>query len=295
MRGGAHKGSSWCNPNPFSATALLWSAAAETAPVNEFPFEFRDGLIWVEVQARESSRPLHFLLDSGAGASVINLHTSRELGLKRGRRVTVQGVQSTSTGYWPQHLSTDPAGIPVPKDLLCVDLAELSGSCTCPVDGLLGADFFAGRTVQIDFEARKIRWLKPGEIPAGKETLPLRAVRGAWLVPINVDHGKTTQWMRVDTGCAAGLQWVAPGVRSKAEDSAVAVALTRLSIPSTRTTVRIGTNEFADVPTGLHEREIFRGESGLLGNGLLSRFKSVTLDCRSGRIAFEKKSTPGAP
>jgi hypothetical protein len=38
------------------------------------------------------------------------------------------------------------------------------------------------------------------------------------------------------------------------------------------------------VPTGLHRDAIFDGEVGLPGNGLLSRFKTVTLDATSARL-----------
>jgi len=38
------------------------------------------------------------------------------------------------------------------------------------------------------------------------------------------------------------------------------------------------------VPTGLHQKEIFPGEAGLLGNGLLSRYRSVIIDWKSRRL-----------
>jgi hypothetical protein len=70
--------------------------------------------------------------------------------------------------------------------------------------------------------------------------------------------------------------------------------LTELSIPQTQTTVQIGSHEFQNVPTGLHEKPIFHGEAGLLGNGLLSRFSSITIDAKSGRLLLEPH-LPAAP
>ena len=46
----------------------------------------------------------------------------------------------------------------------------------------------------------------------------------------------------------------------------------------------IGGYAFEKVPTGLHETAIFPGEAGLLGNALLSRFSTVTIDAKAGRV-----------
>jgi hypothetical protein len=34
---------------------------------------------------------------------------------------------------------------------------------------------------------------------------------------------------------------------------------------------------------------VFAGEAGLLGNGLLSRFGSVTVDAKAGRLILERR------
>jgi hypothetical protein len=64
----------------------------------------------------------------------------------------------------------------------------------------------------------------------------------------------------------------------------VAIGLAKLNIPQTQTTVSLGGQTFRNVPTGLHREAMFEGEAGLLGNGLLSRFKTVTLDAVSNRL-----------
>lgn len=60
--------------------------------------------------------------------------------------------------------------------------------------------------------------------------------------------------------------------------------LAELNIPVTTTTVRLGEKQFQSVPTVLHTTPIFRGEGGLLGNGLLRQFKLVTLDTKAGKL-----------
>lgn len=68
------------------------------SPSCELPIEFREGLLWMEVRVPQSKESLHFLVDSGASASVVNLDTARRLSLKLGPKVSVAAVATTMTG-----------------------------------------------------------------------------------------------------------------------------------------------------------------------------------------------------
>jgi len=266
--------------------AACWRLSAEPASLAEIPFEHRGGLIWVRVLVAQSAEPLNFLLDSGAGVSVVNLRTAKALGVKLGRRVDVRGVGSSAEGFWPQRLKATAGGVALPKDFLAVDLAELSRACDCGVDGLLGADFFKDRVVQIDFSARRIRLLPSSDVLGEASVVKLRVNRGALLASVGVDNGKP-QWLRVDTGCASALQWVVNGRKTAARNGGVSVGLTELSILAMTTKVKLGFMTFDSVPTGLHRQAIFSGESGLLGNGLITRFERVTFDTKAGRLVLD--------
>jgi predicted aspartyl protease len=267
--------------------ALLRAQGAGAALSPEFPFEFREGLIWVRVHTPQSAQPLNFLLDTGAGVSVINLRTAEKLGLKAGNRVSVQGVGATAAGYWPEHLAATAGEVSLPAEYLAVDLSELSGACACPVDGLIGADFFRGRVVQIDFAARRVRLLASSAPAAGQQIVPLKTRQNALRVPARINGG-AAQWLRLDTGCASSLQWVTPAARAGAHRRQLAVALNGISIPVAQTTVQLGRACFKDVPTGLHDKTIFAGEAGLLGNGILSRFACVTVDANGGWVGLRR-------
>jgi hypothetical protein len=108
---------------------------------------------------------------------------------------------------------------------------------------------------------------------------------------VNVNGGKS-QWMRVDTGCATAVQWVTSKERADRWTSDLAVGLAELSIPQCLTGLRIGNHQFDTVPTGLHSKAIFPGESGLLGNGLLALFGVVTIDAKSGRLFLGRSPAP---
>jgi hypothetical protein len=267
--------------------AALFRLQAAPDVLGEFPFQYREGLLWIEVNLAQSERPLNFLLDTGTGVSVINLATAKCIGLKLGQEVPVHGVETLLTGYWQHGLAAKVAGLELPHEVLAVDLEKLSRSCEQRVDGLVGADFFRGRVVQIDFDAQKIRVLK--REPAGKagETLPLRVRPCGMCLPISV-NGLKRQWVRLDTGCATALQWVTSEVKPEPRARQMAIGLAEVSIPQTKTTLGVRGQEFENVPTGLHEAAIFPGEAGLLGNGLLSRFSSVTINAKAGRVTLEK-------
>ena len=253
-------------------------AAQGSAALAEIPFRFRDGFIWIEVTVPGSQAPLNFLFDSGAQLSVINTATAQRLKVKRARPVTVAGVGKTTTGFWPQTLDARAGGVELPSHYLMLDLGKLGEACTnATVDGLIGADFFRERIVQIDFERQVVRILRERPVEAGTQSLPLKVRPCGMLVPVQINDS-TRQWVRLDTGCASALQWVTSSVRPEGCTKRVAVALTSFSVPVTQTTLTLGAVRFEAVPTDLQGEAIFPGERGLLGNGVLSRFETVTID-----------------
>lgn len=262
-------------------TAVFAGAGEKPQVEAEFPFDLRDGFVWVKVTAKESSTPLNFILDSGAAVSTINSDSAKRLGLHGGQRVTVKGVGSSTVGYWPQRLNAEVDSVRLPKSYLVVDLCNLQASCQCRVDGLIGADFFDGKIVQLDFVTRKIRVLRSAETIAG-DVIELKKRRDVWQVPLNVNDSAKA-WFRLDTGCATPLQWVTASA-PKTSSSRVTVALTEMSLPVTETTVQLGATKLTELQTSVHRSEIFSGEAGLVGVGLLSRFSSVTLDGKANRL-----------
>ena len=259
--------------------ALNFCGAADRSLImEEIPFQFRDGFIWIEVTLLDTPIRLHFLLDTGAPVSVIDTSTAHRLGMKRSRPVTVSGVGTTTTGFWPQVVHAWAGKVQLPRNYLMLDLSKLSEACTnSTVDGIIGADFFHDRIVQVDFRNQAVRILHEPPAGTGMQVLPLKVRPCGMLVPVQVDNAKP-EWVRLDTGCASALQWVTSSVRAEGCTKRVAVALTSFSVPVTQTTLTLGAVRFEKVPTDLQEKEIFPGEKGLLGNGMLSRFQTVTID-----------------
>ncbi len=266
--------------------AALWlPLSAQSKVLGEIPFQFQDGLIWLKVGVAGKSEPLNFLLDSGAGVSAMDLQTACCLRLKLGEQQTVQGVSGQALGYRVHDLQAVSGGIDLPTSVLAIDLRTISECCQQRVDGILGADFFRGRVVQIDFTAGKVRLLENCDmILANCEVLPIKMCNDAVCVPVRV-AGNPPQWMRLDTGCDSALEWVVGEPRTRPHDKA-SIGLSRSSRKYVKTAVEIGKQHFI-IPATIHEEPIFSGEMGLLGNGLLSKF-CLTIDEPGNRVTFEK-------
>jgi hypothetical protein len=247
----------------------------------EIPCEYRQGLVWVSVRSPERAEPWNFLLDSGAGASVLDVSAARAMGCPLGSVRTVRGVGGRAAAYDVAGLKLCASGVALPSPRLALDLSALSRACGRRVDGLIGADFFQARIVQVDFGAQKLRLLTPAELPRTAVALPL-ALRGdAWCVRASINSGKDG-WARVDTGCDTAVEWVttARSTQSTAGTSIAAAAGSSEAVPAT---LQLGPLRMAEMPTGFRTTPIFAGESGLLGNRLLERF-TVTFDVAKKRL-----------
>jgi hypothetical protein len=272
---------------------LLQGVSAWSDPSSEFPFKFRAGLIWIQVDGSHGRKPMNFILDSGAEASVVDLQTARRLKLSLGQPVTVRGINATTLGFWTESLSARIGGVALAKDYLAMDLSALSAACHRQVDGLIGSDFFAGRVVQIDFARERIRLLEHAKPELNAEVLPLQIESARLRVPVEV-VGLGKAWARLDTGCASALHWAvsATALANQSSSEELGVGVSSILIRQNAQTVRLGRVTMDHIATGLHTEKLLAGEAGLLGAGLLSRFSSVTIDEPAGQLILESSPAP---
>ena len=266
--------------------AWLFLATTQCRAAKDVPFTFRGGMIWLKVDLANRAAPLNFVLDSGAGKSVLNLGTARQLGMKLGAGETVQGVQGRCTAYRVAEFAGRVGATAVPRDVLALDLSSVSAGSGSRIDGLLGADFFRSRVVQIDFGAQKLRILGRADAAAcAGQALPLLRRNDAFCLRVGV-NGNAPQLMRLDTGYSGSLEWVTAGAKAK-QAAGTSVAATGASREPIRTEVLLGTEQVHAVKTGLHSQPIFAGEAGLVGNGILSQFR-VTVDAAGSRLFLHR-------
>src|SRR5882724_3515464 len=184
-----------------------WRFPRGLKPQTKSVYGIGDGLIWLKAEIPAKNESLNFLLDSGAGVSVLDLGRARALGMRVGNPELVQGINGPAVAYRVDDFQAVSGGITLPKSVLAINLQTISECCHQHIDGILGIDFFRGRIVQIDFAARRVRMLQHGLGLANCEILPIKMCNDAFCVPVRV-AGNPAQWMRLDTGCDASLEWV---------------------------------------------------------------------------------------
>lgn len=238
-------------------------------------------MIVVEATLANSDTPLQFIVDSGAGRSVVAKKTAAEFGLATSGTELVRTVNGTakSSELTTTVLSLGPGSqsLRFPTRPLVMDLSRESRLLGSPLGGLIGMDFFEGRVVQIDFKASCLR-VSPDEKPDPNSIrLPLSRGADGFFVPLKAKDVSLAR-VRVDTGCSRSLCWTPPegairGLWGNGKTHNTAVHFGNLVVP--------------EVPTDLYRRPLFSGEDGLLGTALLSRFESVWLDTINRRIVFD--------
>ena len=264
---------------------LLLAVSARSVTTDEIRFRYQDGLIWLKAEVSGKNQSLNFLLDSGAGVSVLDLGRARSLGMRLGNPELVQGVNGRAVAYRVDDFQAASGGITLPKSVLAINLQAISECCHQHIDGILGIDFFRGRIVQIDFAARRVRLAQQqGLNLANCEILPIKMCNDAFCVPVRV-AGNPAQWMRLDTGCDASLEWVVSGPEKRLIEG-TSIGLSHSSKKYVKTPVQIGKQHFT-IPAAIHAEPIFSGEGGLIGNGLLSKFR-LTIDEPGDRVIFEE-------
>jgi Aspartyl protease len=267
---------------PLATFFLPLSASAQVRA--EIPFELREGLICLNVNVASAPKPLRFVLDSGAGLSALNWDAARKLKLRLGAPAWVVGVEGGADARWVHGFAARVGHVPLISDLLVFDLRQINPNSPGGIDGLLGQDFFRGRIVQIDFRKKRIRLLERAD-HASSAVLPIKFQNGAMCVPVSVG-GSAPRWTRLDTGCNDDLHWV--GVRpSRSRRPGPLVGFSRGPLAYVDTVVDLAEYRISGVQAGLHAREFFPGEAGLLGTGILSNF-TVTVDDPGGRVLLKK-------
>lgn len=176
------------------STALAQDASAprEPAPpptseVTIVPFELADNLVRIPVDVNGQRRS--GVLDSGAGAVLVDRQVSRELGLSEGASAgDAAGGGNEAKQLLPVIISRVAAGPFRFEDVAAyaVDLGNLSSSAGFPVDVLLGAPAFQNGTISIDYARRQVTVDRSGATVGCASPIPLEIVHGTPVIEIEV-------------------------------------------------------------------------------------------------------------
>lgn len=159
-----------------TAPSAIVRQRAATVPV-EIPFDVASYHVIVKVTVNKS-RPLSFVLDTGASVGIIRMDAAKQLNLALAGSVRTGGAGAgTQTGSRVKDATWSLLGLerfaqPV---ALALPLPELPFALGRDVDGIIGGEFIKEFVVELDYQARLMRLHdRPGFAYSGPgETLPL--------------------------------------------------------------------------------------------------------------------------
>jgi hypothetical protein len=282
-------------------------ARAEDECLLEMPFQAFAGVILVHVTV-DDSPALSFIVDSGATMSAITDPLLAEsLGLEIGESGLARGIGAGATQVFITTETTIRShGFPVlATSLVAHDIgARLERIFGRAIDGFLGSELFDRYVVEIDPVRRVVALHDPGSFSyrGDGEVLPLEVVDQRPVIPatvtIEADKKPVEVRLMVDSGSARFLTLVtgskrrlkAPPKRSSSGSVGVSGTIEVDVAPVAE--LQIGSFLVRNVETTFLEP--FRAPAvrnipdlnGVLGNGLLSRFRSF-FDYGNSRLILE--------
>lgn len=172
------------------------------APVAPIPIERLEvGLVLVPVRSPDGDQ-LWFILDTGAGITVLSPATAARLPVETGRTIEAQAVGGTVPlvlGELAELRVGD--AVLVDLDVAVLELpAEVREKLGRPIDGILGRSFFDAVDLELDLQAGELALLPPGTLRRERAepgvpfklrggTLLVRAELGETRLPAIVDFG----------------------------------------------------------------------------------------------------------
>eukprot|EP01037_Dinobryon_pediforme_P024737 gene24737-26631_t len=161
------------------------------------------------VKARVAGSPVEAVLDSGSGASIIDVSLARTLGMADGERRTISGLGGKAAvrlihdvevqlGHRTRRL----------QFAVVADLGALSAAFGRRINMLLGADMFVGNCMALDFGNRQFALMPTASFPGGADWTPVAlghgakqelyvsaAIAGSSAVPLMIDLGSSAALM----------------------------------------------------------------------------------------------------
>jgi predicted aspartyl protease len=292
-----------------TSPALATSGQPATIPIDVF-----SNHVYVKVCAGD--RPLDFILDTGAGATFLDLHTAERLGIKLGGGFTAHGAGAgTIAGAQLDRTNVRLAGSsliqPVPSAL---DLSGLPPREGHRMDGILGYDFIKRFVVAIDYAKQELRLYdaRSFRYDGSGTSIPVTFSQNHPHVEAEVrlaDGATVKGRMVVDVGASSSLSLTKPFVDANHLRDRVGPTVRRRAGGGVGGTVtadlgrvaslKIGGIELSRPVTSLYgdSAGVFSGNSewiGNIGGDILRRFK-VFLDYANKRIILEPHAGTAEP
>ena len=267
-------------------------------------FDYINRHIYLPVEVEGAPGARKFLLDSGAGMTVIDSSLAAGLGLSEGGAIPGAGAGGMTEFRMTRGPRLELGGIGVDSQTVAVfPVSELTGRFSgVETGGILGYDFLSRFYTRIDYEARIIGLFRPGTAPrpAGADTLSAPLLHRLFSVKAVVDGAHSGTFL-VDTGAnssvlqrpfaertgllegraALPIELAGAGGREKAS----IVRFDSISIGGSTIERPVLT-----VPGGGRGIGVLEGIAGIIGSDILERF-TVGLDYDAQIVILERNGS----
>lgn len=271
-----------------------------------FSYHLRHLYVPVQLPGVEGTRL--FLLDSGAGMTVIDSVLAAEMALPAGGRISGIGAGGATDFRMTRLPGLEVPGIDFDEQTVVVyPIDRVVGRLTGrTIGGILGYDFLSRFAAVIDYGERFIALSDPDSfaVPAGEATVEAPLVNNIFSLPAVVD-GEAAGRFLLDTG--ANTSALRPGFLEEhgllAGRRRARISITGAGGASDAFLVRLRSIEIGGhtlsgpvtaVGGGMEGVWSFGGIDGIVGNDLLERF-TVILDYRGQRVALIPNERFGEP
>ena len=212
-------------PTIFATLAALTLALSLTASAHaaEIPATFSDGLIFVRVSIGGGPAGV-FLLDTGAGVSVLDARFASAAGVRLGDPIALVGGGGAAGAHRAENVRLTLAGgaITAETDATVADLTRIDQGMRLHLDGILGDDVLRRFVVTLDYRDGVVRLDPPDSSAAPADAAPM----GGLMVPFVAAHvqqggrGADAQF-QIDTGSNTAIEFWAPFARQAFPDARV--------------------------------------------------------------------------
>lgn len=274
----------------------------------EISFDYRHRHIYIQAKLGEGGDELLFLLDSGAGMTVIDSSVASSMGLPLGGTIPGAGAGGMADFQMTRIPGLRVGGIEFDKQAAITypisRLMKLFGEKG--VGGVIGYDFLSRFVTRIDFENRSITFFEPDSFLPPDRTTAVQApllhnifsiegtidsgIGGTFLLDTGANNSLLQQSFAESFGLTRGRRTAEISIRGAGgEEKASLCRFESLAIGSHR----LDRPVFA-IASGGGGIGAFEGINGIIGNDVLERF-TVTLDYGKQTVLLERNSRFGEP
>ncbi|HYV10040.1 MAG TPA: aspartyl protease family protein [Pyrinomonadaceae bacterium] len=272
------------------------------------PFEIANDLIVLKVRVN-SSRPLQFIFDTGAGVSVIDPQSATALGLRAKGKLNLDATGGSVQSGLVGPVSLSLPGVTVFKQTLAtIDLDVAAPLFGYKIDGIIGHDFINNFVVEIDYASGLMNLYETGsyKYSGAGESIPIELVEKTPFVRGRIGlngrepiEGK----FEVDTGGTGILNLNTPFVnrhkmletltthtQSKMGGAGGSADAVKAHVPAVELGSLVVRNPLVVFAQGTEGSEGSTEYDGSLNDGFFSQFKTI-LDYSRSRIILERNQS----